>query len=624
MATNSIAGSVLKALGISGQSGFSSIVPPPPRDLIGARPGGDQDFFRGGDVVNPNIWARYGSLMSRPTTYEQQLNIWEEMSGWDLLAAALTEIVDETLQRSEQENSTLWYECSDADVEKTLNEDLLESVNSEDHLPSQVHHLAALGNHFEKLRYTPGEGITGFTYVHPVDVRRYWLEQTRECIGFRWAGHPAQKEAAFVDFDGNQMRRTSVNDTNNVDELWYPWDFLHFRRMYRMRSSEHGEPLFESAQQIYKKIRLAIDQMVVHRAQVQPDRYAINIDVQELPPTEQMKVVQRWKQSLRSKIAFGQGGQSGQGDQLNDPTDFRSYYNALALDTILWVARPKGFQHSIEKIAGTPTVPDVYDIEMLMNLFFAIIGMPKWWLLGQADGQNPASGKALLATDARFLRKIKSIRRPLISGYERLAYLHALLKFKATKRLETLDINVKMTQIGTLEDQMRVEVLKGQAELLDQLAEVMNKYNLPRDVWIELVFKRYLHLPDDVVYAAITALPMSNQPREGLPAPTTAKMISEVSAAFANNPKLVKARLRLSDALMGKSMGENPRRKTVWSPKKLLSAPKINEGDLVYSSFGLNPVEFWSDQAKRTEAAKQQPINESVGTNDRMRPYLNW
>ena len=48
-------------------------------------------------------------------------------------------------------------------------------------------------------------------------------------------------------------------------------------------------------------VHSAVDQMVVLRAQVQPDRYAINIDVQEQPPVEQMKTVQRWRQALRSK-----------------------------------------------------------------------------------------------------------------------------------------------------------------------------------------------------------------------------------------------------------------------------------------------------------------------------------
>jgi hypothetical protein len=49
-------------------------------------------------------------------------------------------------------------------------------------------------------------------------------------------------------------------------ELWYPWDFMHIRRMYRLRMNEHGEPIFDEAAGIYKKLRLAIDQMVVHRA----------------------------------------------------------------------------------------------------------------------------------------------------------------------------------------------------------------------------------------------------------------------------------------------------------------------------------------------------------------------
>jgi hypothetical protein len=203
-------------------------------------------------------------------------------------------------------------------------------------------------------------------------MRRYWLERNRKCIGFRWTGHKPNKEDVFVHPDNRTpVERVSMTNGKDLEELWYPWDFLHMRRMFRNRITEHGEPIFAEADGIYKKLRIALDQMVVHRAQVQPDRYAINIDVQDQPPIEQMKTVQRWRQQLRSKLAFGQPGDpSGVGA----PTDFTSYYNALALDTIIYLAQPKGFNNTITKLQGTAQVPDVYDIELLTDLFYSIIG----------------------------------------------------------------------------------------------------------------------------------------------------------------------------------------------------------------------------------------------------------
>jgi hypothetical protein len=381
---------------------------------------------------------------------------------------------------------------------------------------------------------------------------------------------------------------------------------MHMRRMFRLRTSEHGEPVFDEAQGIYKKIRIALDQMVVHRAQIQPDRYAINIDVQELPPTEQMRTVQRWKQSLRSKLAFGQGAGS---NALGSPDDFTSFYNAMALDTVLWVARPKGYQHTVDRIQGTTTIPDVYDIELLTDLFYSIIGMPKSWFFGSKDGgQNAPSGKALLAQDMRFLRKVKSIRRPVINSYTWLGYFHAILKGKDPAQL---DIRAKMPPIGGLEEQIKLELLKSQAEVLQSLADVMDKFHLPKEAWVEVIFRRYLHLPQDVLNVFITSLP-DEVPMEGRkPAPTVSRLLKEVEAAVGNNKSLSESISKLKFAMDG-GLAESPGQfKPFKTIDDVLKGPKgIKEDDLVVSSFGngRDPVRMAKSLGKDGGPA---PINDS-------------
>ena len=558
-----------------------------------------QDFQDAGRIADPDIWTKYNSVMKRPTTFEAMLQLWEEMAGWDLMAAALVEIVDEATQTDANSPGTIWYQCNDRDFEEELN-DMLIRIGAEAVLPSQVWHIAGVGNHFEKLEYAPNEGVIGMSFVHPMDMRRYWLERNRKCIGFRWLGHKPNKEDVFVMPDNETpVERVQMVNGQHTEDLWYPWDFLHFRRMYRMRVSEHGEPVFAEADGIYKKLRLAIDQMVVHRAQVQPDRYAINIDVQEQPPIEQMKTVQRWRQQLRSKLAFGQVASNS--NELNSPSDFVSYYNALALDTVLYLAQPKGFSNAIEKLPGTPDVPDVYDIELLTDLFYSIIGMPRSWFGGQKDQSTAPSGKALLAQDIRFLRKIKSIRRPLIDTYTWLGYFHAALKRKDIRQLE---IKAVMPQIAGLEEQMKMELLKMQAEVLDVLADVMEKYNLPKEAWVETIFKRYMHLPDEVVNVFLTSLPgeIEQQQQESKrgknPAPYTHRLIREIEEKLGST----KGASQLCEQLRSTIYGEQPRavrtsRKR--SMAEVFSTPKMQENDILISSFGKHPFELRSVAKER-------------------------
>lgn len=535
------------------------------------------DFMDASRVANPDTWMKYATIMKRPSSMDQVLDLWEEMGTWDLMAAALTELVEEATQRDPINPGTLWFECNDAQFEDDLNE-MLDLIGVEDILNSQVWYLAALGNHYEKIEYAQGEGVLGLHFIHPKLVRRYWLEKNRQCIGFKWCDRKPRASDIFVAADGvTEIPRAAIaSSQGRSEDLWYPWDILHMRRMFRMRSSEYGEAIYDEAQGIYKKLRMAVDQMVVHRAQVQPDRYVINIDVQEQAPADQMRTVQRWKQMLRSKQSFGAGAT----DNLAAPTDFKSFYNPWALDSVLWVAMPKGFQHTISKLAGTANVPDVYDIELLTDLFYSILGMPKSWFgIGESGGQNAPSGKSLLAQDIRFLRKVRSIRKPILSQYTWLGNFHAILKGKTN--LDSLNIQAKMADVGGLEDQMKLDLLSTQADILGKLADVMAAYNLPKEAWIELIFKRYLRLPDNVVNVFMTALP---SPVEA-PAFESKGKGDDLKRIFETirsrlDPEKTQIMMKIKAAVESSSIDNHVKKKYRGVPD-VLSLPQIRAGDSI-------------------------------------------
>jgi hypothetical protein len=380
-----------------------------------------------------------------------------------------------------------------------------------------------------------------------MDVRRHWLVKNRRCVGFKWRQQKPDKSEVFQQ-NNMVVPRVAIGNRNSAEDLWYPWDFLHMRRMQRLRMNEHGEPLFNEAQGVYKKLRIAIDQMLVYRAQIQPDRFVVNVDVKDQPPADQYRTIQRWKQMLRSRMSFGNGTNPA---QLELPTDFKVYYDPWALDTVLFLAQPSNFKHTIEKLAGTATVPDVFDIELLMNLFYSVMGMPQSWfgIKSGADGgggQAPASGKALLAQDMRFLRKVKSIRRPIIDAYTWLAYFHLLL---TGKNPAEYNVEARMADVGSLEDQMRLELLTAQVDLVGKVTESFKALSVPDHVIVELLFKRYMRLPDDFVNAVVTALPpeKSNmQESTGVMIGPAMRLIESVAA---KNPQAIKKIQELSDIL---------------------------------------------------------------------------
>lgn len=590
----SIAGGILNLLGITGSGLATSDLAPP---VIGPMTHERElaEFVKSGAISDPNIWSYYNTAMNRPTTFDEMMRLWNDMSMWDMVTAALTELVEEASQPDPGTERTIWYECSDKELEDELNGVMLVNIDAEAVLASQLWHVAGFGNNFDKIHYDREKGVTGLSFAHPMEVRRFWLERNRRCVGFKWMREAPNKEDVYIQGKARVEHPTLNYGGASTENLWYPWDFLHMRRMFRMRVNEHGEPVFDEAQGIYKKLRMAIDQMTVHRAQVQPDRYLVNIDVQEQPPAEQVRTVNRWRQTMRTKLSFGEG--TGQ-DALGSPTDLRSYYNAWALDTILWMAKPKGFNHGIEKIAGTANVPDVYDIEMLLNIFYSILGMPKSWVgIGEPGANGPVSGRALLAQDMRFLRKVRALRKPVLQAYTWLGYLHAMLR---DKQIETIDIRAKMSYIGTLEDELRMSVLDKQVDIMDKMADMLDKYNLEKDAWMDLVMRKYMHMPDDIVNSLRVALPPEIPQQEGVDRRrkgrgALAESRLRMSAAFSEMKQWVESRYGknvvedMQRQLNGERMVALPKN-SLHSLMRIQSLPPIDEAT------ALKPL-FEGDQA---------------------------
>jgi hypothetical protein len=128
----------------------------------------------------------------------------------------------------------------------------------------------------------------------------------------------------------------------------------------------------------------------------------------------------------------------------------------------------------------------------------------------------------------------------------------------------------------------------------------MAKYNLPREAWVETIFKRYLHLPDDVVTMFVTALPNDiEQPsmESKQPAPYTYKLLRELEDKTRKNPELVKLTEELKKSISGdpEPGAERARRRFMedqFSKKRMDMKRQLSDFDLIVSSYGHNPMKI--------------------------------
>ena len=164
-----------------------------------------------------------------------------------------------------------------------------------------------------------------------------------------------------------------------------------------------------------------------------------------------------------------------------------------------------------------------------------------------------------------------------------------------------------MPQIGSLEEQLKLEMLGIQADVLSKLGDVMEQYSLPKEAWIDTVFKRYMHLPDEVVSVFMTALPSEiDQGKDGKDeskkgAPSTRKLIEEIHRKIENTAGAGEAIKMLKEVIYKEKLSEPLKQR--WSVERVLNKGRVNENDVVISSYGRHPFEL-----------KRKGVNESKGS----------
>jgi hypothetical protein len=154
-----------------------------------------------------------------------------------------------------------------------------------------------------------------------------------------------------------------------------------------------------------------------------------------------------------------------------------------------------------------------------------------------------------------------------------------------------------MPEIGNLEEQMKMEMLSVQADVLQKLGDVMEQYSLPKEAWIDTVFKRYMHLPDEVVSVFLTALPseieQSSEKEESRikrAAPSTLRLIAEIDEKIRSVPGGDSAIKALREVVYKEKILD--RRGPKWTRDRVFDSARPKEADVVISSFGRHPFEF--------------------------------
>lgn len=382
------------------------------------------------------------------------------MTESDLVGPLLEVYAEEASQPDVNKGRALWYECNDSEVEKDLNE-MLDRIGAEDYMVPIVINVAGTGNEFRRVLFNE-EGVQQLPGVKADEVKRLWDPTTRRLVGFKWREQKPREEDVIYAQDKT---------------VFPPWHFIHFRRLYRS-DTEYGIGVLDKLYPLWRKLEQSIDQMVVYRRHIMPSRLKMVVDTQDQDIVDAMETIHIFQTFIRQQMVKNQQG-------------LESRFAPAALDSILYVPlRGADDKTSMDVLKGDTDVPDVPDIEQLLSMLYGGARIPKAYM-GQDDGDGLAKA-SLVSQDIRFARVIRTLRRSIVSGFYRLAQLHLLFK---GKNPEDYNVQVRMSRISTIEEEVNVAILEKQAALSRDIADLCQQLEIPNREIIDLIFREYLSVP---------------------------------------------------------------------------------------------------------------------------------
>jgi len=386
------------------------------------------------------------------------------MANSDLAAPIVELYAEETTQPDINKGKTLWFECNDGKVEKELN-DMLERIHAEDYLFPIATGVCSTGNEFQRILWSREEGVQQIVGVPQDMMQRLWHPTTRKLLGFRWNGQEPHDPMY-----------------TNAPDVFAPWDFLHFRRIYNTET-EYGRGLLDHLYPVWKKLEMATDQMVLYRLHTMPNRFALNIDIGNADFTDGMEQAHMWRAFMRQQM--------GMDSQNPGAVGLQSRFDPAAIDSFLiFPKRGSEDTSSIETLAGDKDVPDVQDIEQLEKQFLGGARVPKAYL-GREENSGLAQA-SLVSQDIRFARMVRVLRRPIVAGFFRLAQLH--LSYKGIDPSQ-YKITVKMSRISSIEEEVNIASMEKQAQLAGEITNLCQTLEIPNAQIMDLVFREYLSVP---------------------------------------------------------------------------------------------------------------------------------
>ncbi|MGL4400164.1 MAG: portal protein [Luteolibacter sp.] len=313
------------------------------------------------------------------------------MADYPELGNCLRILADEATQSDIVEKKSLWATSANAGIQDALNHMLHKTLNVEKDLWNMAYQVSQSGNMFEANLVQEGYGVVKLLNLPVATVRRI-----EDQYGHLW-GYVQDQEGNFDNVSTEQFKELLANQQGssirNGQVVFEPWEVAHFRYRATARSDLYGVSVVDAARQVWVRLRLMEDAMVLFKLTRAPARYAFYVDVGDINPNQRQAELEKIKNNYKKRKYVNP--KTGQ-------VEFR--YNVMSADEDFFMSKSKGERLSeVELLSGLDS-QGVDDSEYFRQKLFSALPVPKAYL-----SQEESIGRANLCL-------VPETKIPLLDG----------------------------------------------------------------------------------------------------------------------------------------------------------------------------------------------------------------
>jgi len=401
------------------------------------------------------VGTNYYRYIERESLRHLRYTLYDRMDT-DLIASALDVYANEATQKNAN-RKLLQVSSKSAYIQNELDELLDRLGINSNKAWNVIRDMCKYGDHFASLKLDSRFGVLEMKAMNAASI--YRMDRDNNLLGYiqdinilRDTLRSTQTNNITTNpyMNLNTIGSQYVNrgftgsekpdDKNNVNFL--PYELVHFKVTGRGLFTPYGNSLLEQAVDIWKKLDLLVDSLVIYRLNKAPSRFVFYVDVGNNQGGDIEAIIKKQMQQMNKKEYMDSNG------KINER------YQLLDMNANIYLPTGKNTNSKVDLLQGAGNLDQIEDVKYLNDRLFSALKVPKAFL----GFEGEVSGKGMLSQqNVTFSKAIQNIQEDFLQTVKDICLIHLAIK-GITDNESLKSFELIMTHPSYIEEKARIEI----------------------------------------------------------------------------------------------------------------------------------------------------------------------